>query len=194
MNVAVLNQGISGNRVLHNGAIPDFGVNALARFDRDVLAHPRVRYLVVLEGINDFGHAAPGTPEAVTGEDVIQGYKQIILRAHAHGIKVYGGTLTPYRDTVFAGYFQEAGELKRMLVNHWVRTSGWFDAVIDFDKVVRNPADPSRIQARYDVGDHLHPNDAGYRAMGEAVDLRLFEADRAATMSGASEAAMAGVE
>jgi lysophospholipase L1-like esterase len=188
MNVAVLNQGISGNRVLHNGAVPEFGIDALARFDRDVLAHPRVRYLVLLEGINDFGHAAPGTPEAVSAEDIIQGYKQIILRAHAHGIKVYGGTLTPYRGTIFPGYFQEAGELKRMTVNQWVRTSGWFDAVIDFDKTVRSPADPSRILPQYDVGDRLHPNDAGYRAMGEAGDLRLFDAERAAVPLGATAA------
>ncbi|MED5620924.1 SGNH/GDSL hydrolase family protein [Ideonella sp. BN130291] len=185
MNVAVLNQGISGNRVLHDGQIPIFGENALARFDRDVLAHPHVKFLVVMEGINDFGHAAPGTPEAVTADDIIQGYKQIILRAHARGIKVYGATLTPYRGTIFPGYFNETGELNRMAVNHWIRTSGAFDAVIDFDAVVRDPANPSRMLPAYDVGDHLHPNDAGYQAMGQSVNLSLFADDGASSASAA---------
>ena len=177
MNVAVLNQGISGNRVLHDGQIPVFGENALARFDRDVLSHPKVRFLVTMEGINDFGHAAPGTPEAVTADDIIQGYKQLIRRAHARGIKVYGATLTPYRGTIFPGYFNETGELNRMAVNQWIRTSGAFDAVLDFDAVVRDPADPSRMLPAYDVGDHLHPNDAGYRAMAQSIDLSLFADD-----------------
>lgn len=192
MNVAVLNQGISGNRVLHDALVSDFGENALARFDRDVLSHPRVRWLVLLEGINDLGQAAEGSAESVTANDVIQAYKQIILRAREHGIKVYGGTLTPYRGTIFPGYFQEAGELKRMAINQWIRTSGWFDAVIDFDAAVRNPADPSRILPIYDVGDRLHPNDAGYRAMGEAVDLGLFTTtDTTATTGGGTAAAAA---
>jgi len=177
IDVAVLDQGISGNRVLHDGQIPAFGPNALARFDRDVLAQSGVKYMVLLEGINDFGHAAPGTPEAVSAEDVIAGYKQIIRRARAHGIKVYGATLTPYVGTIFPGYYQPEGEVKRQAVNAWIRTSGAFDAVIDFEAVVRDPADPTRMLPAYDVGDHLHPNDAGYRAMANSIDLRLFKDD-----------------
>lgn len=175
--VAVLDEGISGNRVLHDGLIPVFGPDALARFDRDVLAQSGVKYMILLEGINDFGHAAPGTPEAVSAEDIIAGYKQIIRRAHAHEIKVYGATLTPYVGTIFPGYFQPAGEVKRQIVNSWIRNSGAFDAVIDFDAVVRDPANPTKILPAYDVGDHLHPNDAGYSAMANAIDLRLFAED-----------------
>lgn len=175
--VAVLDEGISGNRVLHEGQIPAFGPPALARFDSDVLAQSGVKYMVLLEGINDFGHAAPGTAEAVSAEDVIAGYKQIIRRAHAQGIKVYGATLTPYVGTIFEGYYQPAGEVKRKAVNAWIRSSGAFDAVIDFEAVVRDPADPSRMLPAYDSGDHLHPNDAGYRAMANSIDLRLFRDD-----------------
>lgn len=175
--IAVLDEGISGNRVLHNGLVPVFGPDALARFDRDVLAQSGVKYITLLEGINDFGHAAPGTPEAVSAEDIIAGYKQIIRRAHAHQIKVYGATLTPYVGTIFPGYYQPAGEVKREMVNSWIRNSGAFDAVIDFDAVVRDPANPTKILPAYDVGDHLHPNDAGYRAMADAIDLRLFAVD-----------------
>jgi lysophospholipase L1-like esterase len=177
MKVAVLDQGISGNRVLHDGQVPEFGPNALSRFDRDVLAQSGVKFMVLLEGINDFGHAAPGTPEAVSAEDIIAGYRQIVRRAHAQGIKVYGATLTPYVGTIFPGYFQPEGEAKRQAVNAWIRTSGAFDAVIDFDATVRDPANPTKILPAYDVGDHLHPNDAGYRAMANAVDLRLFRDD-----------------
>lgn len=176
--VAVLDEGISGNRVLHDGLIPVFGPDALARFDRDVLAQSGVKYIILLEGINDFGHAAPGTPDAVSAEDIIAGYKQIIRRAHAHEIKIYGATLTPYVGTIFPGYFQQAGEVKRELVNSWIRNSGAFDAVIDFDAVVRDPSNPTKILPAYDVGDHLHPNDAGYRAMANAIDLRLFAEEK----------------
>lgn len=174
MRVGVLDQGISGNRVLHDGQVPEFGPNALSRFDRDVLAQSGVKFVVLLEGINDFGHAPPGTPEAVSAEDIIAGYRQIIRRAHAQDIKVYGATLTPYVGTIFPGYYQPEGEAKRQAVNAWIRSSGAFDAVIDFDAVVRDPANPTKILPAYDVGDHLHPNDAGYRAMANAVDLRLF--------------------
>jgi lysophospholipase L1-like esterase len=171
-DVAVVDQGISGNRVLH-----DFvGPNALARFDRDVLAQSGVTWVIVLEGINDIGiPGAFGAPaEQVTAEQIIEGHRQLIERAHARGIAIYGATLTPFEGTIFPGYYTPEGEAKRLAVNHWIRTSGAYDAVIDFDKATRDPAQPSRLLPAYDCGDHLHPNDAGYQAMANAVDLSLF--------------------
>jgi lysophospholipase L1-like esterase len=171
----VVNAGISGNRVLHDQPNALFGPGALARFDRDVLAVPGVTHATLLEGINDIGQ--PGTLggiQQVTADEIIDGYKQLIARAHEHGIKIIGGTLTPFAVTTIPDYFTPEGEVKRQAVNHFVRTSGLFDGVIDFDAAIRDPADPSRVAARFDSGDHLHPSDAGYRAMGEAVDLRLF--------------------
>jgi len=169
-NVGVLNVGISGNRILHDHA----ATGALARFDHDVLAQSGVKYLVVLESINDIHYATmPRTPEdVVTAEQLIWGLQQIVLRAHAHGIKVYGATLTP-----FGGSRAEnaAGEVMRSKINAWIRTSGVFDAVIDFDSVVRDPAHMEQFWPANDSGDHLHPGDAGYKAMGEAVDLKLFQ-------------------
>ena len=172
-NVAVLDQGISGNRVLHDV----IGPNALSRFDRDVLAQSGVKYVTVLEGINDFGLSAFFPTEFVSADDVIAGYKQLIARAHAQGLLIYGATLTPFEATTIAGYYTAAGEAKRQTVNTWIRTSRAFDAVIDFDRAIRDPAHPTRMLAAYDSGDHLHPNDAGYRAMADAVDLRLFQRD-----------------
>jgi len=174
--VGVVNAGVSGNRILHDHPEELFGPNALARLDRDVLSTPGLRWVVLMEGINDIGHSTSAMlPEQdVSADQIIAGMKQIIARVHARGAKIYGATLTPYEDTVFHGYYQPAGEAKREAVNAWIR-KGDFDAVIDFDAVVRDPDHPTRIRAEYDVGDHLHPNDAGYRAMGEAVDLKLFE-------------------
>jgi lysophospholipase L1-like esterase len=174
--VGVINAGLSGNRILHDHPEELFGPNALARLDRDVLSTPGLRWVVLMEGINDIGHSTSAMlPEQdVTADQIIAGMKQIIARVHAHGAKIYGATLTPYEGTIFHGYYQPEGEVKREAVNAWIRT-GDFDAVIDFDAVVRDPGHPTRIRAEYDVGDHLHPNDAGYRAMGEAVDLKLFE-------------------
>lgn len=168
-HLAVLNEGIGGNRLLHDKA----GPNALARFDRDVLAQSGVKYLIILEGINDIGHVAkplePG--DDITAQDVIFALSQLITRAHAHGIQVIGATLTPY---IGAGYASQQGEQIRQAVNHWIRTSGAFDAVIDFDKAIRDPDKPSMFLPAFNSGDHLHPNDAGYNAMGSAVDLSLF--------------------
>jgi lysophospholipase L1-like esterase len=171
-HLAVVDQGISGNRVLH-----DFiGPNALARFDRDVLAQSGVRWVIVLEGINDIG--IPGAfglaAEAVTAAELIEGHRQLVDRAHAQGLLIYGGTLTPFEGTTFPGYFTPEGEAKRQAVNHWIRTSGAYDAVIDFDRATRDPARPARLLPAYDSGDHLHPNDTGYEAMARAVDLSLF--------------------
>ena len=168
-HLAVLNEGISGNRLLHHRA----GPNALSRFDRDVLAQSGVKYVIILEGINDIGHVAkplePG--DDITAQDITFALSQLITRAHTRGIKVIGATLTPYMG---AGYASPQGEQIRQAVNQWIRTSGAFDAVIDFDKITRDPAKPSMFLPAYDSGDHLHPNDAGYKAMGSAIDLSLF--------------------
>jgi len=179
--LAVVNEGIGGNRILHDGA----GVSALARFDRDVLAQPGVSGLIVLEGINDIGfpHLKPRLPdgtvlkelpfthEVVTAEDLIMGLQQIIERAHQHGIKVFGATLTPFEG---ADYYSEDGEATRQAVNRWIRTSGAFDGVFDFDAAVRDPNHPSQLREGYHSGDHLHPSATGYKAMAGAVDLDLL--------------------
>ena len=163
--VAVLNAGISGNRVLHDTV----GTNASARLDRDVLVQSGARYLIVLQGINDIGY-----PGAATAAEIIAGHLQIIDRAHAMGLKVYGGTLTPFQAFLPGLYYTADGEAKRQAVNHWIRTSKAYDAVIDFDKALRDPGNPARMRPAYDSGDNLHPNDAGYKAMADAIDLSLF--------------------
>lgn len=175
--LAVVDAGIGGNRILHDAASNmRFGVNALARFDRDVLAQPGVKYVIVLEGINDLGHAGSSAPESetVSAEDIIAGLKQMIERAHQKGIKIFGGTLTPFEGTPFKGYYTAEKEAKRKAVNEWIRTGRAFDGYVDFEKAVRDPDKPGMMKAAYDGGDHLHPGDAGYTAMGEAVDLKLF--------------------
>ena len=169
-DLAIVNEGISGNRLINDGA----GVSALARFDRDVLSQPGVKWLIVLEGINDIGIGGrPGaqSPDAVTADDLIEAHKQIIERAHLHGIKVIGATLTPY---VGASYATSQGETMREAVNQWIRSSGAYDAVIDFDAATRDPQNPKQIRPAYNLRDHLHPNDDGYKAMAEAVDLSIF--------------------
>lgn len=166
--VGVSNAGISGNRVL-NDAI---GPNALARFDRDVLTQAGVRYVTVLEGINDVGFSVGIAPsQEVSAQQVIGGYRQLIARAHERGLAIYGCTLTPFKG---AGYYSDAGEAKREAINTFIRSSGEFDAVIDFDQVVRDPQDPLALLPAYDSGDHLHPSDAGYAAMGTSIDPALF--------------------
>lgn len=161
--------GIGGNRVLHD----NFGPNALSRFDRDVLAPAGVKYLVILESINDIGVAySPTNPhDVITADDLITGISQLATRAHTHGIKVYGATLTPY---VGAGYASPAGEAIRQAVNQWIRTTNQLDGFIDFDKATRDPANPAVFAPANDSGDHLHPGDAGYKAMGDSIDLKLF--------------------
>ncbi len=171
-HLSVLNEGISGNRLLSAGS----GPNTLSRFDRDVLSKPGVEYLTLLIGINDIGNSARGTGPVVTAEDIITGYRQIVVRAHEHGIAVYGATLTPIQGS---GYDFPAAESMRQTVNEWIRSSGEFDAVIDFDAATRDPEQPARFLPAYDSGDHLHPNDAGYRAMGMLIPLRLFRSPEA---------------
>lgn len=168
---SVLNLGISGNRVLHDGS----GTSALARFDRDVLSRPGVRWIIFLEGINDISFPAiPGAPaeDHISAEDLIAGYRAFIGKAHLHGLKVVGGTILPW-EGVWT-YTPEA-EAIRQRVNQWIRSSGAFDQTVDFDALTRDPAHPTRLDAKFDSGDHVHPNDAGNRAMAEAIDLSFFD-------------------
>ena len=164
--IGVLNQGIGGNRLLHDG----LGPPALARLDRDVLEQPGVRWLIVFEGVNDLGSAPPDAPGEVARE-VIAAYEQIIQRAHARNLRVYGATITPFGGSFYASPAREANW---QAVNHWIRTSGRFDAVIDFAAAVRDSTDPSRLAVPLDCGDHLHLSDKGYDVIAEAIDLDLF--------------------
>lgn len=166
-NLSVLNEGISGNQILRDGA----GPNALARFDRDVIAQSGAKYLLILEGINDIGRLHNTPDSGLAAADLIAAMNQMIVRAHAHGIAVFGCTLTPYHG---AGYSTDNGEAIRKAVNDWIRTGGAFDGVVDFDAAVRDPNHPDSFLPANDPGDHLHPNDAGYKAMGDSIDLKLF--------------------
>jgi len=176
--VAVLNAGITGNRLLHDRD----GSNALARLDRDALVQSGARYLIVLLGINDIGF-----PGAVTADEIIAGHRQIIDRARAMGLKVYGGTLTPFQAFMPGIYYTAVGEAQRQVVNQWIRTGKAYDAVIDFDKAIRDPNNPGRILPAYDSGDNLHPNDAGYKAMADAINLSLFRDQVPATRAAAAK-------
>ena len=168
-HVAVVNQGISGNQVLRDGA----GVSALARFDRDVLSRPGVKWVVLLEGINDINiRGRAEGPNALTSEALIAGYRQVIERCHSYGIKIMGATLTPDEGIPTAS---ERGEAIRQAANRWIREKGHFDAVVDFDAAVRDPERPARLRQEFDSGDHIHPNDAGNQAMADAFDLKLFK-------------------
>ncbi len=182
-SLAVVNEGIGGNRILHDGA----GVSALARFDRDVLANAGVVNLIVLEGINDIGwpnmkppksedgtipKQGPFAAEAVTAQDLIFGLQQMVERGHEHGIRVFGATLTPFEG---ANYYTPEGESTRQAVNEWIRTSGAFDGVIDFDRAVRDSNDPAKFRQEYQSGDHLHPSAKGYKAMADAINLSVLK-------------------
>jgi lysophospholipase L1-like esterase len=178
----MVNMGISGNRMLADGA----GQSALARFDRDVLSVPGAAYVIVFEGVNDLGisYGHPTGPFAdafkrlaaagdkATAKTLIAGYRQIIARAHEKGLKVYGATIAPYGG---AAYYSEAGEAQRDAINHWIRSSGAFDAVLDFDAVLRDPSQPTQMPAALHAGDHLHGSDAGYAAVARSIDLSLFK-------------------
>jgi len=167
----VVNAGISGNRLLRN----DAGPSALARLDRDVLSTPGARYVILLEGINDIGRN-DDAELGVTADDLIAGYRQAIQRAHAKGLYIYGGTLTPFHGSVYDPLDAPRPDRERLrqTVNNWIRTSGEFDAVIDFDAAVRDPGVPVQLLATYDSGDHIHPNSVGYQTMANAVSLSLF--------------------
>jgi lysophospholipase L1-like esterase len=179
-NYGVLNQGIAGNRILGQGDDDFsviFGVNALARLERDVFGQPNVKYLILYEGINDIGlPGAFGDPSPpVTPAQVIAGMRQVIARAREHGLLIYGATLAPFEGTVFPGYYAPEKEVTRQAVNQWIRTTREFDGYFDFDKALQDPAHPTRLKPEYDSGDHLHPNDAGEKAMSEAIDLSRFK-------------------
>ena len=176
--MAVLNAGIGGNRVLNEAAF-GAGINVVARFDRDVLEQTGVTHVIVLEGINDIG-ASRDNPTP-TAEDLIAAHKQLIERAHTRGVRIFGATLTPFEG---ANYFSPAGEAKRQAVNQWIRTSRAYDGVIDFDEATRDPGHPARFLPQYESGDHLHPSDAGYKAMADAVDLALFKLAPLVTRTG----------
>ncbi len=159
----VVDEGIAGNRVLAGSDL--FGPSALARFRTDTAALSGARYVILLEGVNDIGFTL--TPAA----QIIAGYQRLIAAAHAAGLKIFGATLTPFQGSA---YYSAAGEADRQAVNRWIRISGAFDGVIDFDQALRDPADPLRLRPAYDSGDHLHPDDAGYQAMASAISLALF--------------------
>jgi lysophospholipase L1-like esterase len=166
IKMGVLNQGIAGNRVLGDGA----GVSALARFDRDVLVQTGATHAIVLESINDIGLARSNP--APSADDLIAAHRQLVERAHARGLRIFGATLTPFEG---AAYWTAEGETKRQAVNQWIRTSKVYDGVVDFDAVVRDPAAPTKLLPQYNPGDNLHMNDAGYQAMANTVDLALFK-------------------
>ena len=178
---AVMDEGIGGNRLVGDGAF-QAGLSALARLDRDVLDQTGVTHIIVADmALNDIGNARENpTP---TADDLIAGMKQLIDRAHTRGVKIYGATLTPFEG---AGYFTQVGEVKRQTVNQWIRTSKAYDAVIDFDTATRDPSHPIRFLPQYDSGDHLHPNDTGYRAMAESIDLALFKTTPVVTRTSSS--------
>lgn len=179
--LAVADEGIVGNRLLRDGDL--FGINALARFDRDVLALPGITHVILLEGINDIcfpgakmdGQYLADPTEMRSAEEITDAYRQLISRAHARGLKIIGATLTPCEGVGIPGYYSDEKEATRRAVNKWIRTSGVFDAVIDFDAVVRDPNHPSRLLPKFASKDHLHPNPEGYKAMADSIDLNLFK-------------------
>jgi lysophospholipase L1-like esterase len=188
-NVAVVNAGISGNRLMSDGFAAGagfgagFGLSALARFDRDALSIPGVTHVVLFEGINDIGFPGAKLEERYLADpnnlrslnDITNAYRELLSRAHARGIKLIGTTLTPFEGVDVPGYYTEAKEITRQAINKWIRTSDSFDGVIDLDVVLRDPDHPRRLMPRYASKDQLHPNDLGYRAMADAVDLTLFK-------------------
>jgi len=179
--LAVVNEGIVGNRLLRDGDI--FGISALARFDRDALVPAGVTHIVLLEGLNDIcfpgakmdGQYLADPNEMRSVQDITDAYRQLISRAHVRGLKLIGATITPCEGVDIPGYYSEAKEATRQAVNKWIRTSGTFDGVIDFDAVVRDPNHPSQLLPKFASKDHLHPNDDGYKAMADSIDLNLFK-------------------
>jgi len=173
-HIAVSNQAAGGNRILADG----LGPSVLSRIDRDVLAHPSVSYAMIFEGVNDIGVAANTTAaQDAVYNSLIQAYRQIIARVHGSGIPMFGATITPFSapNTTIQPYSDPTRERTRQRVNDWIRNSGYFDAVIDFDAVVRDPSDPSQLASEYNSGDFLHPSVAGYEAMAAAFPLRVFQ-------------------
>jgi len=167
-HIAVVNQGVQGNQVLRDEA----GVSALARFDRDVLSRSGVKWVILLEAINDIiRHGQIDSADPVTSDDLIAGYRQIIARAHTYGIRVIGATVTPAEGQ---RQVTDSMQAMRTAVNQWIRTSRAFDAVVDFDAAVRDPGHPLQLRTEFDSGDHVHLSDAGNQAMADAFDLAIF--------------------
>ena len=183
--VAAVNAGLAGNRLLTDGSgiSAGFGVSGLARFDRDALSLPGVTHIILLEGLNDIGFPGAKLGEQFladptdvrSAEELIDAYRQLIERAHAHGVKLIGATISPFEGVDFPGYYSAPKETLRQTINNWIRTSGAFDGVIDFDAALRDPQHPSRLLPRFASKDHLHPNDDGYQVMADAIDLGLFK-------------------
>jgi lysophospholipase L1-like esterase len=173
---SVANAGIGGDRLLHDGSWPPFGTAALARFDRDVLAQPNVKAVILLIGINDIGQVGAGAPaeEQVSAEDLERGLAQLAERAHERGIRVYAATLTPFKPTAFKGYYSDEKDVVRRAVNGWIRQAKVFDGVADFDKALEDPSAPGQLRPAFDSVDHLHPSAAGDKAMAEAIPLDWF--------------------
>src|SRR6266478_7539824 len=170
--MSVMNQGLGGNRILHDIR----GDSGLRRFDRDVIAQPGVTHVIVMLGTNDLRNRWAKPEEEVTADQMIAGLKQLALRARTAGIKIFGATLTPFENETFLpGAWTPAREKTRQAVNEWIREGGAFDAVVDFDRALRDPEHPTSMLPIYDCGDHLHPSDLGYNKMGDAIDLSLFE-------------------
>jgi lysophospholipase L1-like esterase len=174
--IAVLNAGISGNRVLND----IFGPNAQSRFDRDVLTQSGVTHVILLEGVNDLGLGSSLIPPPVSAEDIIAGYKQLIERAHAKGLKILVGTILPFRgfEEFLPGYWTPENEIKRQVINEWIRASELHDGYVDFDAALRDPTDPEVLLPIYDSGDHLHPSDEGYAAMAAEAERALLSKRR----------------
>ena len=173
----VVDAGIGGNRVLTDAPDIHQGIGATRRFGHDALALPRVKTVIVMEGINDIGNNAGINAGPLTAEQLIVGYRELIRQAHAAGVRIIGGTMLPYKG---AGYYTDAGEAIRQSANRWIRESGEFDGVVDFDRAMRDPSDPTVLRASYDSGDHLHPNAQGMQAMAAAVDLNSLQQTRGA--------------
>lgn len=173
VNFGVVNVGISGNQVLRDGGGVLGGMSALARLERDVLTQPGVKFVLLMEGINDISGRTrqPEAEAKAVAEDLLAGYQQIIAHAHSHGLKIIGCTLTPFEGS---RAFTEKGEAARTAVNQWIRTSGAFDGVVDFDAATRDPKNPKRFLEAFHGGDWLHPGDAGYEAMANAIELTIF--------------------
>jgi lysophospholipase L1-like esterase len=178
-SLAVVNAGIAGNRILNDGVDPFIGPSALSRFDRDALDKPGVRWVVLLQGINDITAAGMLTApqDKVSAQQIIDGLKTLVARAHRRGVKVCGATLLPRGGSTGPRRQTPEGEAKRQAVNAWIRGAGAFDAVVDFEKVVQDPAHPDRLRPDFDSGDHTHPSAAGYQAMAAAIDLRVLGQD-----------------
>jgi lysophospholipase L1-like esterase len=176
VQVGVANAGIGGNRILHDTPELSYGPNALARLDRDVLSVPGLKWVILLEGINDIGHSTASRllEQETSADEIISGMVQVIARVKGRGARIYGGTLLPFDGTVYSHYYTPEGEKKRQVVNAWIRTSHAFDAIIDFDAAMRDVNQPTRLNPDYDSGDHIHPNDRGYQRMADVIDLSLF--------------------